>query len=523
MSFSQMDPSLVTPSPLSRQSIDTPSNTLTTGPDVARLTLASNFGDSPQSLTKGAGGTKKRYRRTQKEMAAYRAKQAQLKKAKALAKAKVKRSKARGGGSQSSRATRASTKTSMGEANNQDAGVPGASPLGSQPTVPDSNPPFNADNYENVCGYLEEEANYTRLYGDGSKTVVGVTKMTKAAAYEIFAIFINDNSNRRLRLTGSQLRQRIDGYKKRFMKAKHWAENTGAGIKEGEDLPTLAEILEKKCPCYERMYGIFAGKANVTPLAQYDSGVGGDLYPSDHQDIETLQEVFFSGWESTQVSQPHLGITTPATQNLDRVASALDQLAGLSLPILEGDDDDDEDDLPPPLNLSGTDMDALPSVSALRSRARATNGSGVPPSGTLAARTGVLPGSQASSPEVPLASPLDATGRRAFANLRSGEASPAGPPKESNARAKTTLASAFESSNSEKFGYLKEHMSWEKEKETKRLEWEKERYQKELDKAKDGANGQLKMAEMKMNAAREWMTQGKSTAEVEGLLKAVYG
>ncbi|KAA1134064.1 hypothetical protein PGTUg99_023308 [Puccinia graminis f. sp. tritici] len=351
----------------------------------------------------------------------------------------------------------------MGEANNQDAGVPAASPLGSQPTVPDSNPPFNEDDYENVCGYLKEEANYTRLYGDGSKTVVGVTKMTKAAAYEIFAIFINDNSNRRLRLTGSQLCQCIDGYKKRFMKAKHWAENTGAGIKEGEDLPTLVEILEKKCPCYELMYGIFGGKANVTPLAQYDSGVGGDLYQSDHQDIETLQEVFFSGWESTQVSQPHSGITTPATQNLDRVASALDRLAGLSLPNLEVDEDHDEDDLPPPLNvsLSGTDTDALPSVSALRSQARATNGSGAPPSGTLATRTGVLPGSQASSPEVPLASPLGATGWQAFANLRLGEASPAGPPKESNARAKTTLALAFESSNSEKFGYLKEHMSWE--------------------------------------------------------------
>ncbi|KAA1072423.1 hypothetical protein PGT21_034209 [Puccinia graminis f. sp. tritici] len=98
-----MDPSFVTPSPLSQQSIDSPSNTLTTGPDVACLTLASNFGDSPQPLTKGAGGTKKQYCQTQKEMAAYRAKQAQLKKAKALAKAKGKRSKACGGGSQSSR------------------------------------------------------------------------------------------------------------------------------------------------------------------------------------------------------------------------------------------------------------------------------------------------------------------------------------------------------------------------------------------------------------------------------------
>ncbi|KAA1120322.1 hypothetical protein PGTUg99_013377 [Puccinia graminis f. sp. tritici] len=181
----------------------------------------------------------------------------------------------------------------------------------------------------------------------------------------------------------------------------------------------------------------------------------------------TSQEFFFSGLESTQVSQPHSGITTPATQNLDCVASALDWLAGLSLPILKGDDDHDEDDLPPPLNLSGTDTDPLPSVSVLRSQAPATNGSSAPASGTMATRTGVLPASQPSSPEVPLASPLGATGWRAFANLRLGEASLAGPPKEANPRGKTTLASAFESSNSEKFGYLKEHMSWEKEKEEK--------------------------------------------------------
>jgi hypothetical protein len=41
--------------------------------------------------------------------------------------------------------------------------------------------------------------------------------------------------------------------------------------------------------------------------------------------------------------------------------------------------------------------------------------------------------------------------------------------------------------------------------------------------AKDGLQGQMKLAESKLKAAQEWISQGKSPAEVEGLLKAIYG
>jgi hypothetical protein len=101
------------------------------------------------------------------------------------------------------------------------------------------------------------------------------------------------------------------------------------------------------------------------------------------------------------------------------------------------------------------------------------------------------------------------------------EASPAGPNREGNAKA--TLASAFESLNSEKFAYLKAHMAWEKEKENKRLEWEKERYNKEVEQASKGAQGQAKLAEAKLNAAQEWISQGKLSTQVDLLLKAIYG
>jgi hypothetical protein len=115
------------------------------------------------------------------------------------------------------------------------------------------------------------------------------------------------------------------------------------------------------------------------------------------------------------------------------------------------------------------------------------------------------------------------SGRRAFPNQRSTDASPAGPPREVNPRAKTSLASAFESSNAEKFSYLKEHMSWEKEKESKRLEWEKERYNKEAARAQDGAKDQVRRSDQKLKAAQDWLKEGKSAAEVEALLKVIYG
>jgi hypothetical protein len=166
-----------------------------------------------------------------------------------------------------------------------------------------------------VCAYLEEEANYTRLYGDGSKTSVGTTKVTKAAAYKMFAIFINNNSHGCLNLKGSQLCQWIDGYKKQFLKAKDWA-----AIEEGDDLPTVGELLEKRCPFYKRMYRIFGGKINVTLLAQFDLGVGqANLYedprkPADAQNPALLPEVFYTGWKESQLDQSSSGLNTPASQ-----------------------------------------------------------------------------------------------------------------------------------------------------------------------------------------------------------------
>ncbi|KAA1129551.1 hypothetical protein PGTUg99_027998 [Puccinia graminis f. sp. tritici] len=518
MSNCQLDPSLVSLTQASEPpaSGDRPaSGSLTTGPGVSGLSLNSERPPSPHppGPLEGISGKKKRNRRTQKEMAVYRAEQVQVKKLKA----QEKRAKSRSRVGHSRRSTQSSV------ANTLDPSAPASS----QQQVPDVNPPFNGEDYENVCGYLEEEANYTRLYGDGSKTTIGVTKVTKAAAYDIFAIFINDNSNHRLRLTGSQLRQRIDGYKKRFLKTKEFAENTGAGLEEGDGLPTLAEVLEKKCPCYERMYAIFGGKANVTPLAQFDSGIGADLYADatndrDPEDCASSPEVFFSGWEESQVTQVASGLNTPSSQlNQIGQASTLLLEAGLPLPNMIIDGGRDEDELPPRLNLSGTAMDPSPSLMTQRSMARATQGR--TPSRRDGSASPAL--TQTNTPATTGPLPLGdmSTSRRAFPNQRSTDASPAGPHRENNPKAKATLASAFESSNADKFSYLQQHMAWEKEKENNRLAWEKERYNKEVTQAKNGEDARMKLAEKKMASARDLLNQGSTPAEVDALLKTIYG
>ncbi|PLW24808.1 hypothetical protein PCANC_28799 [Puccinia coronata f. sp. avenae] len=142
--------------------------------------------------------------------------------------------------------------------------------------VPDSNPAFILEDYQNICMYLEDEKNYQQLYGSGSKTSVGLSPVSKSATYNIFAIFINDCSSRGLCLTGKQLRSQIDTYRKKFAQTKNWAKNTGAGIEEQDGEAFLAEKLERMCPCYERMYKILGFKHNITPLVSHDSinGIG---------------------------------------------------------------------------------------------------------------------------------------------------------------------------------------------------------------------------------------------------------
>ncbi|PLW33302.1 hypothetical protein PCASD_15528 [Puccinia coronata f. sp. avenae] len=207
---------------------------------------------------------KKRPRRTKEQMRVFRGEKAWIKRLKAAKKGSARSKKS--GRSQSSTSCRGRQSQTGSALQSQNTKI----------LVVDSNPPFVLEDYSNICAYLKDEKNYQQLYGSGSKTSIGPTQISKTAAYESFAIFMNSRSDRGLHLTGKQLRLRIDTYKKKFTKTKEWAENTGAGIEERDGASTLAEKLERMCPCYERMYGIFAAKHNVTPLRTYDSidGIG---------------------------------------------------------------------------------------------------------------------------------------------------------------------------------------------------------------------------------------------------------
>jgi hypothetical protein len=68
---------------------------------------------------------------------------------------------------------------------------------------------FVRQDYKNIFSYLEDSQNYMDLFGDDSRTLVGVKKMTKLQAFEVFATWMNFQ-NPELLLSGRPLQQRID-------------------------------------------------------------------------------------------------------------------------------------------------------------------------------------------------------------------------------------------------------------------------------------------------------------------------
>ncbi|KAI7963607.1 hypothetical protein MJO29_004034 [Puccinia striiformis f. sp. tritici] len=117
----------------------------------------------------------------------------------------------------------------------------------------------------NICTYLEEERNHQQLYGSRSQTKVGPRVVTKAAAYNIFALYLNNFSTHGLHLNSKKLRQQLNACKKKFVAVKARMDNTGTGIKEAGQAHTLSALLKQKCPSFDQMDSIFVAKPNVTP------------------------------------------------------------------------------------------------------------------------------------------------------------------------------------------------------------------------------------------------------------------
>ncbi|PLW26924.1 hypothetical protein PCASD_23850 [Puccinia coronata f. sp. avenae] len=285
--------------------------------------------------------------------------------------------------------------------------------------VADTNGPFIREDFQNICSYLEDKQNYKPLYGTGSKTDVGGSHLTKAAAYDVFAIYMNDHSNKRLHLTGKQLRLRLDRYKEKFRLAKDWAENTGAGVEEQDGTAVFNEALEACCPCYERLHAIFGTKANITPLEQYQPGPRADLYDENSEDNNDESDEL--GSKSGAMSSPEVEYSGwNATLDCNKGSCSGDVTMEDRLPEHNCDNNQSANDA----NMQdvGTNLDDL---SADRQ--------------TLPFKKGRL-----------LSKHLNFLQQHPLDPLR-----PAKP---------TTLAGAFEKSNDQKYGILKNHINWEKQK-----------------------------------------------------------
>ncbi|EFP82452.1 uncharacterized protein PGTG_13733 [Puccinia graminis f. sp. tritici CRL 75-36-700-3] len=390
---------------------------------------------------------------------------------------------------------------------------------GSKSTKPtgaaDNNPQFIASDFELICTYLEDPHHYTEIYGNGPRTGVGQQVMTKSAAYDRFAIFMNDKTHKRLHLDGKLLRQRIEAYKKRFVAAKRWADNTGAGIEEGEDIVSIDVLLEGKCPCYERMSALFGEKPNVTPAAQYESQQGMSLYnrpvDNDNPDNPSNPEMFYPGWEPTQEV---LDQTTHVNESPDLATSGqANQTSGV-------DQSNDNPDLPdslldaPPSHQPTPPLDSAP-VSAMPSTS-ATPGHQLgssQPRRTMASMLADLRAniSREEEDEVDDAEPSGSAAPRGRFVNQVDRSIPAPRRETNNPKGKSTVAAAFGSSSDKKFAYLDKHMEMEKEK----FEWEKSKYKSE--------QGDITTREnAKMRAAEKWISQGKSPSDIEILMRTVF-
>ncbi|KAA1080512.1 hypothetical protein PGT21_009861 [Puccinia graminis f. sp. tritici] len=394
---------------------------------------------------------------------------------------------------------------------NSNAHRSAAKPATSTSRTADSNPQFIATDYQLICSYLEDPQHYTQIYGNGTRTSVGPQSLTKGAAYDVFAIYMNDQTNKRLHLDGKLLRQRIEAYKKRFTSAKHWADTTGAGIDICDNGITIKAKLESMCPCYERMDQIFGGKPNVTPAAQYESQGGMELYdqPMDDDQLRST-ELICSNREVNENQGTLSAQDQPEDQSHIAAAGEETTMGGnaelpeepntRSTPALQAETllSVQSQPLPHPLSIqTGTNQPRRTMASILGNLQRSV----------------ALDEAEDAADEVedPPMEPGPSQGR--FPNQNADNQSVPGPRREpaGNQKGKSTVAAAFKSSADKKFSYLDKHMAMEERK----FEWEKKKHSAEQ-------NNSTKQADAKLRMAEKLMSEGRSAAEIEIIMRCAF-
>ncbi|KAA1121153.1 hypothetical protein PGTUg99_020223 [Puccinia graminis f. sp. tritici] len=371
---------------------------------------------------------------------------------------------------------------------------------------------------------LTIEASNSCIEISKTSTGVGTTKMTKSQAFDVFAVWMN-NTNPDLLLNGRRLQLRIDRYKKKYLDAKRFEENTGAGIENDHGPQTLAEALERICPCFDRLDAILRDKANLVAMLEFDHSQPGLEPPPLEEESDAEGDL-------------------PAGQPSE-VGATSNQVEGPSV--------SESPNLLSPDNFT----DSLPNSTPIsRSMSLATSSLN-PPNQSAQGETGDTQSSNDHSnlPTTPTPSGPNGGGRQSgrgrqtplgrssqMASISAGSTSNA--PQQAP---KVSLATAFSSSADSRFAIIERQIQIEQERlrledareESKekrevsrverederwkrQLDWERERYGRDEKRADEKESRQVALRNEKKSVIMDLVKQGRTQSEIEAYIRLIY-
>ncbi|KNF00131.1 hypothetical protein PSTG_06543 [Puccinia striiformis f. sp. tritici PST-78] len=111
---------------------------------------------------------------------------------------------------------------------------------------------------------LPSAEHYDGLFGHGAK-------LAKPTAFNLFADAMNE-LNPSLQITGRGLCHRLASYKQTYLNAKNHQDQAAddKALDEGDGITSLAGLLDRICPCFERMDRIFGQTVDIRPILEVE-------------------------------------------------------------------------------------------------------------------------------------------------------------------------------------------------------------------------------------------------------------
>ncbi|WAQ81410.1 hypothetical protein PtA15_1A751 [Puccinia triticina] len=317
-------------------------------------------------------------------------------------------------------------------------------------------------------------------------------------------------------LAGSQKKRAANSGEPKKKRARQTKEEMAAARAEEERMRQIKDAEKEKKKAKKEKKKAEKKATKKKSAGSRAPGRGAGLYDnsSEEDDSGTEQpedpkrsnspEVFYSDWVPTQDEAEHQPSQVESDGQEKRNQTAAETLIPDVVNNL--------DELPPPLDFpplvsrtDGGNTQAQPNVMDDRvDTSRRDSSEHLSPQ---TPRNPVCRQKSQSIPPSTSASESTQTRRQRFPNQRAGNATREGPPKEASSKSKmSSVAGAFGESSEQRFGFLDNHMSWEKEKygriETKEKEifsWEKEKDERDHTEAKGKAARELKWEKQKYN------------------------